>query len=63
MVQVDLVEWGGQAATFREPISWDLPLVEMVPTKVGPEVPEVDQIGVDLGVQREPQGSTEAWVT
>ena len=62
MVQVDLVEWGGQAATFREPISWDLPLVEMVPTKVGPEVPEVDQIGVDLGVQKEPQDLTEAWV-
>ena len=36
--------------------------MEMVHTRVALEVPEVGQIGVDLGVQKEPQGLTEAWV-
>ena len=58
---MDLV-WGDQAAIFREPISLDQLLVEMVPTKVALEVLEVDQIEADLEVQKEPQGLTEVWV-
>ena len=36
--------------------------MEKVLIRVAPEVLEVDQIGVDPGVQKEPQGLTEAWV-
>ena len=36
--------------------------MEKVPTRVAQGVQEVDQIGADLEVLKEPQDSTEAWV-
>lgn len=36
--------------------------MEKVLTRVAQEVLEVDQIGADLEVQKEPQGLTETWV-